>query len=532
MANERRMRMTIVGKDETLPRGLQAGGKTCDGLGIYSFVGAPTAGKFCLVREDGKGVNQVTKMWKGAGAPMEPTKKVTLETAIYNLREVAAQIPGVSNVISMKGTWTGYIICTPTGPEIVLQRKFASYATLVLASALGKDKWSWAVKTSSKWFTTPTGTVDEGKGVATMKAAFNAAMKVFLKRIAESCTVKDTMLRAMKIGTVEKNKVTGKKTYKRSAAEPAVAKKTRKKVMKTLAAKPNTKAIALAKAKAAKKKAAKVKAAKAAAKRKAATAKKKAPKKAFELSKTLKKMVGTNVRTMKGANEGKVVAVIAKTLASTKKKPGKSSGPIIVIDVKGVSKHKRIRLFDKDGNRTIRKLAKGKQARTPAEIKAAAKKAPAKKEAKAKFIGPVRIKMAKRFTGLRKKRVEIKSGKGKRSRGVVVDIIVTEKTKKNPTLVISTPEGDFKKKALDRDKKLTVKKLSSKQKTDAKANRPLKRKKKTAKKKANGEGGMASMVGTPKKRKQSAVSDSDAAAYREKIKARMAKLKAARPAAG
>ena len=97
-----------------------------------------------------------------------------------------------AGAITLKGQWKGHLTCQPSGHQVVLQRKIASYGTLVILSSEGR--WTWKVIREEKWFTH--GHEKWGGSRSTLKLAIQAGLADAMNLLGEACSVRDSHRRA------------------------------------------------------------------------------------------------------------------------------------------------------------------------------------------------------------------------------------------------------------------------------------------------------------------------------------------------
>jgi hypothetical protein len=184
--------LTIIGAAEDIPRGFYGSGKDCTGAGSYSVALSPTKLKSATVWEDKAGVNfKLAENTKASDSPKEPSKDVTPRQAVGALKKVINAIPKRAGNIVYKGRWVGRVECTDKGPQIILTRNIASYATLAIVSHLD-GKWEYAVivKEGSTWYT---GKKEHQKGnFSSFRACYDKAMGKLLALVGAACTIQHT----------------------------------------------------------------------------------------------------------------------------------------------------------------------------------------------------------------------------------------------------------------------------------------------------------------------------------------------------
>ncbi len=185
-------RLSFVGAGETLPRLVTAYGRACEGE--FALVMRPTEQNAVLVLVTKKQRDQPQKafLW-GANKsdwPRKPTTEVLPTEAIKAVSEMKAKPPRAGD-ITLKGQWTGTLVCDGGEPVVTLRRKVASYGWLTISSTA--KGWVPAFERQEKWFSTPD--ADTSAAKPTLSDAITAGMQVAMKLVCGACSTRDTTRR-------------------------------------------------------------------------------------------------------------------------------------------------------------------------------------------------------------------------------------------------------------------------------------------------------------------------------------------------
>ena len=188
-AKPKRFRLNIVGPIEDQPRVLRAYGKACGGEA--AMVLRPTEGRGVLVLVSKEGAWK----WEAEGesdSPMRPSTELTAAQAVKLIKDMQKKPPAVGPT-TLRGRWTGVLICDDGQPKVELKRKLAAYGTLWITSER-EQGWAWRFERSPKWFSEEGET--EGQGLPTLSAAIEAGVLGAMRLVKVACSFRDTRRRA------------------------------------------------------------------------------------------------------------------------------------------------------------------------------------------------------------------------------------------------------------------------------------------------------------------------------------------------
>lgn len=255
--SNRTIKLTVVGAQQIIPAGLRGEGKDCIkpkagakgkkaqiGNGRYYYIASPESGQATLIHQgkDPSGAPALVqwKSSKAADAPRLSGAKIVTEAQAQKALDAMNRVvkkqatKALSVPPILKGTWRGYIECSPTGPHIVCWRDLA-YARLAITSDLTPSKgatWEWAIvmnpRQTQKWFSTTKKAFSGKKRYKTFRAAFKGAMEQIVALVGEACTVK-TLTTARAVKTLVRGRpIAGSKRTKTKAARKSEAKNIQK----------------------------------------------------------------------------------------------------------------------------------------------------------------------------------------------------------------------------------------------------------------------------------------------------------------
>lgn len=124
-------------------------------------------------------------------APGLPTSLVE-EAEAVRLVKAEQKAPGKAGPITLRGRWTGTLICDGGVPRVELRRKLATYGMLHVESVAGEG-WTWRVERTEKWFSEPGR--DEGSA-PTLLSAIQEGLKGAMGMLSEACSHRDSHRRA------------------------------------------------------------------------------------------------------------------------------------------------------------------------------------------------------------------------------------------------------------------------------------------------------------------------------------------------
>jgi hypothetical protein len=171
-----------------VPRLLLAYGRGCGGE--VAFAMRPRDNTALLVHQVKK---QPAKVWR-TDLGLAPSHAPELETdpaaAVAELRKMKGS-PPPAGPATLKGKWSGVLVCDNGTPRMVLERKVAAYGTLKLASK-PDGRWTATFDRAGKWFSQAKQESVERSGLS---EAVTAGMGLVVGLVAEACTFRDTRRR-------------------------------------------------------------------------------------------------------------------------------------------------------------------------------------------------------------------------------------------------------------------------------------------------------------------------------------------------
>jgi hypothetical protein len=185
----KRFRLNIVGPIEDQPRLIRAYGKACGGEA--ALVLRPTEGRGVLVLVSKEG------SWKWepgseGDSPLRPSEEITAKDAVKLVKDLQKS-PPQAGPTTLRGRWSGVLICDNGQPQVELKRKLAAYGTLWIRSNR-EQGWSWSFERGEKWYSEVGET--EGQGLPTLSAAIEAGVLGAMSLVREACSFRDTRRRA------------------------------------------------------------------------------------------------------------------------------------------------------------------------------------------------------------------------------------------------------------------------------------------------------------------------------------------------
>jgi len=188
-AKPKRFRLNIEGPIEDQPRLLRAYGKACGGEA--AMVLRPTEGRGVLVLVSNEG----SWKWEAEGesdSPTLPSTELTAAQAVKLVKDYQKK-PPEAGPTTLRGRWSGVLICDEGQPKVELKRKLATYGTLWITSER-EQGWAWRFERSPKWFSEEGET--EGQGLPTLSAAIEAGVLGAMRLVKVACSFRDTRRRA------------------------------------------------------------------------------------------------------------------------------------------------------------------------------------------------------------------------------------------------------------------------------------------------------------------------------------------------
>jgi hypothetical protein len=187
-ANVKRFVLSFVNAAEDIPRLIRAYGKCCEGE--CAFVLRPQENRGLLVHHDKKGG---ATFWseKVSDAPEKPTEAIDLKESVAMVKVYQKALPK-AGPITLRGNWRGYLYCEDGSPRVELERKLATYGTLIIESVAGKG-WKYRVVRAEKWYSKP----GDQDGIAySLTTAIEKGLAAAMGLLGEACSVRDSHRRA------------------------------------------------------------------------------------------------------------------------------------------------------------------------------------------------------------------------------------------------------------------------------------------------------------------------------------------------
>ena len=184
----KRFTLSFLNAAEDIPRLIRAYGKCCNGE--CALVLRPHDHQGILVHhEKGGGVFG----WHGQAndAPQKPAESLTLKASVALIKDYQKKVPG-EGPITLRGNWSGHLICEDGMPRVELRRKLATYGTLVITSIPEKG-WKYQVVRDEKWFSKP----GDKDGLAPhLTTAIEKGLASAMGLLGEACSMRDSHRRA------------------------------------------------------------------------------------------------------------------------------------------------------------------------------------------------------------------------------------------------------------------------------------------------------------------------------------------------
>lgn len=180
-------RLSFVNAAEDVPRLIRAYGRACGAE--FGLVLRPAERRAALVRIAKEG----TKFWRSddtGDAPGTPASEISGKDAVTLIRTEQKALPK-EGPITLRGNWSGYVLCDEGTPRVTLQRKLAAYGILRIRNA--DAGWEWTVDREGRWFSTPG--ADSGTA-STLLVAIEAGLRGAMRLLGEACSVRDSHRRA------------------------------------------------------------------------------------------------------------------------------------------------------------------------------------------------------------------------------------------------------------------------------------------------------------------------------------------------
>lgn len=152
MSESKPIKLVFTNAAEDLPRLVTAYGRGWGGEVALVLRPAEAVGLFVWASR-GKG-----RQWeaRGSDALERPQAEEPVPELLEQLRQAQKQLPD-AGPITLRGQWSGVLVCREEGPVVELARPVSSYVVVRVQSAPGG--WRWQVERKERWF----GQVDMGR---------------------------------------------------------------------------------------------------------------------------------------------------------------------------------------------------------------------------------------------------------------------------------------------------------------------------------------------------------------------------------
>jgi hypothetical protein len=193
MPDAKKFRLSLVNAAEDVPRLIRGYGRACDGEFALVLRPAEERGVLVLVKK-----KEGAWFWRGPASPLEssdapgrPEATISAADAVALVKAEQKAVPK-PGPITLRGQWSGQLVCDGGAPRVELARKLASYGTLKISSDPGVG-WTWRVEREEKWFSKPGSDVGTAK---TLLRAIEAGLARAMGLLGEACSVRDSRRRA------------------------------------------------------------------------------------------------------------------------------------------------------------------------------------------------------------------------------------------------------------------------------------------------------------------------------------------------
>lgn len=195
-----KLKLTIIGAAEDIPRLVTAAGKGCDGSDLV-LIWRPHDLKLLLAIKPPKGsalvwVSDTSDLPEGVkqkkeltDAPMVPRTEVTARQLSAMAARLKGDLPKTGPEL-LRGEWSGHLICDDV-PVVELTRRLAPYATLTLRSRPGE--WMATVRTKQTWFAAAE---EHSSTDPHFYSAILAGLRRSYAMVGQACSMRDTRRRA------------------------------------------------------------------------------------------------------------------------------------------------------------------------------------------------------------------------------------------------------------------------------------------------------------------------------------------------
>ncbi|MES2645096.1 MAG: hypothetical protein V4850_36755 [Myxococcota bacterium] len=183
-----KFRLTIVGADEDVPRLLLTYGRGCGGE--VAFAMRPRDNVALHVHQVKKAPAKVWRTDLGLAPSHAPELDLPPADAVVEIKRVKAGLPPAGPA-TLRGKWSGFLLCDDGTPSVRLERKVAAYGTLKLASK-ADGRWTATFDRAGKWFTAAK---QESAERTSLAEAIQAGMGLVIGLVSEACSFRDTRRR-------------------------------------------------------------------------------------------------------------------------------------------------------------------------------------------------------------------------------------------------------------------------------------------------------------------------------------------------
>ena len=180
-----RFPLAILGASEDLPRLITAYGRGCGGE--VALVIRPREDTAFLLHQVKKQPAMVWRTDLGLAPSHAPEQAVSPDDALGELRKAKAT-PPPPGPATLKGKWTGALLCTNGTPSVTLTRKVASYGELTVVST-PDGRWTASFGRATKWFSKQK---QESVTRSSLAFAVQAGMGLVIGLVSEACSFRDT----------------------------------------------------------------------------------------------------------------------------------------------------------------------------------------------------------------------------------------------------------------------------------------------------------------------------------------------------
>jgi hypothetical protein len=189
----KRFHLSFIGPGETLPRMVTAYGRACEGE--FALVIRPTEQRalLVLVGKKKRGETQTAALWQtdaSSDCPRRPETPTSPAEAVAAIKAIKSKPPRAGDV-TLKGRWTGTLVCDGGEPVVTLRRKVATYGWLSITSTT--SGWVPSFERLEKWFSEPS--VETGEPQDLLSEAITTGVQIALRQVCGACSTRDTTRR-------------------------------------------------------------------------------------------------------------------------------------------------------------------------------------------------------------------------------------------------------------------------------------------------------------------------------------------------